>query len=482
MPTNKSQNKSQTKVIPKRNSKINSKRVTNNGNKVNKSNDSEKELFIGNYNWLKDLKNVYGPVSLHILDINFQNGKDQVNMNLLLMGDFHSPGTSIKESKSTLLLRNFVLKLLKTNSKCFDLFIETYSPHIDKNINLKPYFPLSKGISKSVNSQYKYSKNILEKKPKNIKSPKYLSVGTFAGSVEKDKNTYDNPLESLRETPLLLNCRFHSLYSQKTKKYYKCQFPNLRYHSWDLRFTKSDSHLTLLSEVIMTLDTQLYDFFRSNGISGEELTLFLMFRPLNQKLTTKIKKMFQEIYTRIKRDIENGENVPNTIRDTFATTNPNADYDFTNFDKQKKLVNKQFNKVPKNLREKLISNFVKIYNKNDNYPLALTDFYTICRMLSKFNKKNIPNRNKVSCHSPTHLYCENILYYAGAQHTELLLYVLLLTFGGSSLKISTGFENRATSKMINYGKFKTKNNMKGYNNLHKANNFFDVMKIFYLKK
>ena len=47
---------------------------------------------------------------------------------------------------------------------------------------------------------------------------------------------------------------------------------------------------------------------------------------------------------KVKDTIKTG-NAPKHINDLFKSRNVNADYTFYNFDKQKKLVNKQFNKV-----------------------------------------------------------------------------------------------------------------------------------------
>ena len=197
-----------------------------------------------------------------------------------------------------------------------------------------------------------------------------------------------------------------------------------------------------------------------------------MFRDLGEKLEDKIKRLFFMFYEKIKNKVKKG-NAPENVEELFQTVNVNADYSFYNFDKQKKLVNKQFNKIPTALKSRLLKSFIKIYNKPDNYPLAITDFYTICRMFSKFKfKKNKPE----TCHNPEYSFCQNIIYYAGGQHSQLMLEVLLDVFGNNSLKYTTGTEYIKT-KRITLKSFKRKS--KQFPSLKQPSHFLDVVSEFY---
>ena len=74
--------------------------------------------YIGNYNYQNNTS-VYGPVSLHMLEITFKHEKQNIVMNILLMGDLHTDTNNISETKHKYKLQNFVLNIPKTNKKMF---------------------------------------------------------------------------------------------------------------------------------------------------------------------------------------------------------------------------------------------------------------------------------------------------------------------------------------------------------------------------
>lgn len=425
--------------------------------------------YTGNYNWLQNITTVYGPVSLHMLDISFKYGTETIKINVLLMGDIHTNTPDITETKHKYKLQNFVLNIPKTNKKCFDIFIEAFSPHINKNLRLKNLTPNQIKIYKSITNPT--TNTALQSSRPTSTINNLLSVGTNKSLVIDSKN-YKIPLIALRNSPLLKKCRYHELYINNIKQ--TCKYPNIRYHSWDLRFTNIDTDLTILAEITLTYDTILYDYFNQYNINGKTLTKFLMYQILPKEIDNKIRRIFYIFYEKIKNTIKAG-NAPKHITHIFKNSNVNADYTFYNFDKQKKLVNKQFNKVPKSIKNKLLKSFIKIYNSPVNYVLAITDFYAICRMLSKFNvKRNRP----ITCHNPEYSFCQNIIYYAGAQHTQLILEVLLDVFGNKSLHYTTGTKY-IKSKNISISKFKTSIPGQTFTNLKTPKNFLDIVGNFY---
>jgi hypothetical protein len=420
--------------------------------------------FIGNYKWLNKLKTVYGSVSLHMCEIAFKYNKKTIRMHILLMGDLHTNTPDIKETESTYKLTNFILNIIRTNKRCFDLFIEAYSPHIADILKYKRLNPNKISLPTQTNTT-KTTTRTRTKKSKS--SSNILSVGTNKSLIYDNKD-YQIPLIALRSSPYLIGCRYHNI-----KKYNNnCRFKNIRYHSWDLRFTNVETDLTILSELTMTYDNIIYNYFEEYGISGKNLTEFLMFRDLGENLEDKIKRLFFIFYEKIKNKVKIGD-APENIEELFRSANVNADYSFYNFDKQKKLVNKQFNKIPTSLKSRLLKSFIKIYNKPYNYPLAITDFYTICRMFSKFKlKKNKPE----TCHNPEYSFCQNIIYYAGGQHSQLMLEVLLDVFGNNVLKYTTGPEYIKT-KRITLKSFKKMSNK--FPSLKQPSHLFDVVSEFY---
>jgi hypothetical protein len=446
-------------------------------NIMSKPNKSNKP-FIGNYKWLSDTTELYGPVSLYVLTIGFIYNKRKIQMKILLMGDLHTPSRKIKETRKKHKLHNFILNVFRTNSQCFDLFIETFSPHIGIKLeNIRPYD--HKKRSRKRSNKRNSKRNSKRKSRKRPTSPvkNQLIVGTDASLLRSDTRTYDIPLEAMRDSPLLLYCRYHEQYNKQKQFYYNCRFPNLRYHSWDLRFTKTEHDLSILAEISMTYDVQLYSFAKTNSVSGRQLTQFLMGRPLTRNIDEKIKRMYYRFYGKVLKSLHAGTASDN-IKELFSNHNINADYKFKNFDKQRLLIQKQFNKVPINLRKKLVNVFTRVYNTPDTFCLALTDFYTICRMLSKF--RHVKNR-PTTCHNSEYVFCQNIIYYAGAQHTLLLLDVFVRMFGKKSLRYSTGLEKFHENKSITLSKFRTPSTetSTGYINLKQPTSFLDVMDIFY---
>ena len=97
--------------------------------------------YIGNHKWLEDTTKVYGPVSMHMCNLSFRHNNKVIEINVLLMGDLHTETPDIKETTNTYKLLNFMLNIFKTNKRCFDLFVETYSPHIAKILRYKELNP-----------------------------------------------------------------------------------------------------------------------------------------------------------------------------------------------------------------------------------------------------------------------------------------------------------------------------------------------------
>jgi hypothetical protein len=449
-------------------------------NKIIKSkqlnDNSHAKSYIGNYSWLEKLTELYGPVSLYVVNFSFMYGKKKIEMNLLLMGDLHTKSRKIRTTQKKQELHNFVQNILRTNSRCFDLFIETFSPHISENIGLNKIRPFA---HKKRNSRSKRNskRNSRSKHRNNRTSPNKMDVGTAAPLLKGDRRKYDIPLEAMRESPLLLQCRYHNIYNKRQQFYYKCKFPNLRYHSWDLRFTRTETDLSILAEISMTYDIQLYHFATKNGVSGKQLTQFLMGRPMTKQADQKVKRMYYYFYGIVLNTLRSG-NAETNIREVFSNINVNADYKFENFNKQRILIQKQFNKVPVHLRKKLVSTFTRVYNTPDTFCLALTDFYTICRMLSKF--RYVENKSN-TCHNSEYVFCQNIIYYAGAQHTSLILDVFLRMFGKKSLMYSTGIDKFHEDKSISIKSFRTSSTEKGrgFTNLKQPKTYLDVLDVFY---
>jgi hypothetical protein len=449
----------------------------------------KQEDLVGNYKWLLKLKTLIGPVAVHMMELTFKDGKTPVTLNVLMMGDLHTKvATGRLKAKEDITLQNFVLKLFKTNPKCFDLFIETYSPHIEKYSGLKTYLPDKQSVSQShITKVPKYNRNKKQDKMD------FLSVGTRAKSNIKDNRRigdYSSALGSLRYQTQLESCRWHGIdkyVNKEVRLKKKCKFPNLRYHSWDLRFYKNEYNFSIFSQVLMNDNINVYNMFETVGvhndvISTRQLLLFIIGQPLSVDIYNEIKNRFLDIFRLFELKIKAGQDVHEMIKNTFDADNKNADWQFKNFERQTKLKLKQFKKVPKSLQQKLVNSFIKVYNNVEDFYLALTDFYAICRMLSKFK---VYTGRKTVCDSSDYSFCKNSVYYGGNHHTQLMILVFIDLFGKQSLKMSTGIWTEANKKKIDILKFKKwAHHYLGANmiKLQKPNNFLELLLPFYKKE
>ena len=157
---------------------------------------------------------LYGPVALHMCECSFQYNNKPIKMNFLLMSDYHTEQKDIKETKTTYKLQNFILNIPKTNKRCFDLFVEAYSPHIKSILKYKELNPEN---YQDLHQASHILKNVL----KIVHKYNILSVGTGKSNVY-DYTNYKIPLISLRKSPLLLDCRYHDIKIYGKRK--NCKF------------------------------------------------------------------------------------------------------------------------------------------------------------------------------------------------------------------------------------------------------------------
>jgi hypothetical protein len=194
----------------------------------------------------------------------------------------------------------------------------------------------------------------------------------------------------------------------------KCDYDNLRYQNWDLRFApkktaKQNPNTPFKSnpydELFMKYPEQ-HDIF-SKQFSNRDMVLYLLgFNQLISPYTfKKIDKKFNGVLKEKFKDKSFREEVT----------------DKTLLGERQALIQKEYQKCIRNVNfpKDLFETFIQNYNELDDidYTLVFTDFYAICRMFLNFDKgkmtpKRCPTKHKNNFKTPQY-----IIYYAGDLHT-----------------------------------------------------------------
>ena len=300
-----------------------------------------------------------GPISMHYYKFKVNN----VMKHFLLFGDEHTQYIH-HASPETIEIPTLIKKILRKSPHCIDIFSENAIYH-----------------------------------------------GKAQG---KKLQRHKSPLNAIRDE--FGGCPVHNLKG-------KCDYDNLRYQNWDLRFApkktaKQSPNTPFKSnpydELFMKYPEQ-HDIF-SNVFSNRDMVLYLLgfkhlmssdtFKKIDDKFNGVLKEKFKD----------------KSFRDEVT--------DKTLLGERQKLIQKEYQKCIQNVNfpKDLLETFIQNYNELDDidYTLVFTDFYTICRMflnfdLNKESPKRCPIQGKNNFRTPQY-----IIYYAGHQHT-LNIYKFLET-------------------------------------------------------
>ena len=219
---------------------------------------------------------------------------------------------------------------------------------------------------------------------------------------------YSDPLTAIRRE--FGSCPYHNLTDRP------CQYPNLRYQNWDLRFTLKNPNNLLGPRVSNPFDEILWGRGTLKRVrkdfSDTTLIKYILGMPLTRTKQAAMDEFFAEEFKKKAKDKQFQKEVgdPSVMAKRQAT------------------IQKEFAKVMKSVKfpKDLLKTFIKSYQttEDDNYTVIFTDFYMICRMFMKFDKtqekiarspKGCPMTGKKgeTAETPKH-----IVVYAGDSHID----------------------------------------------------------------
>ena len=285
-----------------------------------------------------------GPISMHYYKFKV-NG---VSKHFLLFGDQHTQYVQ-HTSPEIIEITTLVKKLIRNTDKCIDIFSEN-----------PPFHGLPKG---------------------------------------KKIQRYKSPLSAMRSE--FYGCPIHHMTGVE------CNYDNLRYHNWDLRFKAEVGKKWKLNPYDELFMKYSAEFNRVNTKFGKRnMILYILgfTDMINEDKLKNIDKFMDGAIAFRMKDIK------------FANEISDKEY----FQSTRKLIQKEYTKCIKTVEfpKELLDTFIKTYlSFNDiDYTLVFTDFYTICRMFMKYDKdKRSPKKCKEKGKKNTSQY---IIHYAGDAHTR----------------------------------------------------------------
>jgi len=260
----------------------------------------------------------------------------------------------------------------------------------------------------------------------------------------KKLQKHKSPLNAIREE--FGGCPIHNLEN------IKCDYDNLRYQNWDLRFKpqrvgpfKSNPY----DELFMRYPEQ-HDYF-SEAFSNRDMVLYIL--GFTKMISPSILKKIDEKFNKVL--------IEKLKRKSFATEVT----DQSLLDERRTLIQKEYHKCIKSIKfpKDLLETFIQSYNSliDIDYTLVFTDFYAICRMFINFdtNKKTpkrCPTKGKNNFRTPQY-----IIYYAGDQHTLNIYQFLELMFNVKPVYTTRKkFPRGNTNKLIHIKDIKDANGSK----------------------
>ena len=344
-----------------------------------------------------------GPVSMHYYKFKVNN----VMKHFLLFGDRHTQYVQ-HTSPEIIEITTLVKKIIRKSPQCIDIFSEN-----------PPFHDLPKG---------------------------------------KKIQKYNSPLNAMRHE--FGGCPIHHMSGVK------CDYDNLRYQNWDLRFKaevgkkwKSNPY----DELFMKYPRE-YDLI-NNRFSKRNIILYLL--GFTEKIPKDIVPKLDEYFD---------ETLDNRLkRKTFADDVSDKDF----FHQTRKLIRKEYDKCirsvnfPRDFLNIFVNNYISI--NDTDYTLVFTDFYTICRMFMKFDKnKKTPKKCKDERGKKN--TSKYIIYYAGDLHTRNICKFLENMFGVKPIYTTrTTHPNGKVDKLIHINDIRDHKGKK----LNDVESVDDLFKDFY---
>jgi hypothetical protein len=307
-------------------------------------------------------KSIGGPISFHYFKFEFGG----VLRHYLFFGDRHTQYFN-KKNPEIIEISTLIKKIVRKSPHCIDLFSEN-----------PIYHDVDKGRGKALQK-------------------------------------YESPLDAIRLE--FGNCPKHNYYPGK------CEYNNLRYQNWDLRFNtqegprwKSNPYDELFMENPQEYIKILKHFSKKNII----LYLLGFTERIKSNIVKKIDKYFDVAFSRVSSD-------------SFK----NDTSDKTMLTKRRKLIRKEYDKCMRSVKfpHDLINTYIKSYNslKDVDFTLVFTDFYMICRMFMNFDRnkrtpKGCPTKGNNNYVTPRYS-----IVYAGDSHIVDLFVFFENMFGAKPI-------------------------------------------------
>tara|TARA_B100002019_G_C21260669_1_gene596516 strand:+ start:1056 stop:2609 length:1554 start_codon:yes stop_codon:yes gene_type:complete len=290
-------------------------------------------------------KSIGGPISFHYFKFEFGG----VLRHFVLFGDQHTQYLYRKDPE-IIEISTLIKKLVRKSPHCIDLFSENAIFH-----------DVDKGKGKALQ--------------------KYVS-----------------PLDAIRLE--FGNCPKHNFNPGK------CEYNNLRYQNWDLRFnTQEGPHWKYnpYDELFMKNRQEYIKILKQ--FSKRNIILYLLgfTERMKPAMVKKIDKYFDEAFSRVSSD-------------SFKSNTS----DKTMLVKRRRLIRKEYDKCMRSVDfpHDLVDTYIKSYNslKDIDFTLVFTDFYMICRMFMNFDRnkktpKGCPTKGNNNYVTPRYS-----IVYAGDQH------------------------------------------------------------------
>ena len=192
------------------------------------------------------------------------------------------------------------------------------------------------------------------------------------------------------------------------KGFTKCNYDNLRYHNWDLRFQVQEGRIgwkvNPYDELLFKHSFVFHDL--NQRFSKVSIIKYLLGFPVSN--SKEINKFFEKkLNIAMKRESFQQNISPISI-----------------FNERRQLIQKEYKKCiqssnfPKDFLKTFLSSYKSL--RDTDYTLVFTDFYTLCRMFMKFDKlrskktpKRCPVQGKNNYQTPQYL-----IVYAGFMHIK----------------------------------------------------------------
>jgi len=221
---------------------------------------------------------------------------------------------------------------------------------------------------------------------------------------------YDSPLNAVRNE--FGQCPVHHIPGTK------CDYDNLRYQNWDLRFGANGSKANPYDEILMK--TKVQSKFKQK-FNHKEAVKYLLGFPLPPTTTHTMDTFFETEFSNQKESF-----LGETTRESFQTYR--KDVIQQTYQKMMKVV-----KFPKSFFKTFMDLFINI--PDYDYTHIFTDFYLLCRMFQTFGAsgtkiKRSPKRCPLKAPQghPTYEPPQYIIVYAGSDHIVYLQKFLSVMF------------------------------------------------------